>query len=60
VFSLQCPKSIITAESLHFLDQFELWKNFGEGSLWSMEAKSAEAVLVLEQAWRMEKDRGEL
>lgn len=60
VFSVQCPKSVITAQSLHFLEQFRLWKEFGRGSLWSMEAKSAEAIFVLERAWRMENERGEL
>lgn len=57
---MQCPKSVISAQSLHFLEQFRYWKDSGRGSLSSMEAKTAEAVLVLEQAWRMENERGEV
>ena len=59
VFTTQCPKSLITAQSLHFLEQFRVWEGSGRGSLWSMAAKSAEALLVLEQAWRMERKRDE-
>jgi hypothetical protein len=56
--SVHCPKSVITAQSLHFLEQFRWWKE-GGGGLWEMDAKAADAVMVLEQAWQMEKQRGE-
>jgi hypothetical protein len=59
VYSAHCPKSVITAQSLHFLDQFQWWKQGGGGGLWQMEAKAADAVIVLERAWQMEKQRGE-
>jgi len=55
---VHCPKSVITAQSLHFLEQFRSWKE-GGGGLWHMDAKDADAVMVLEQAWQMEKQRGE-
>jgi hypothetical protein len=60
LFSSQCPKSVITAQSLYFIEQFGFWKQCGGTSLWSLEAKSAEAVLVLEQASRMENESGEI
>jgi len=55
----QCPKSIITAQSLYFLEQFRIWKEFGGGAPWEVEGKSADALLVLEQAYRKEKERGQ-
>ncbi|HSU60570.1 MAG TPA: hypothetical protein VLI55_14755 [Bryobacteraceae bacterium] len=57
--SVQCPKSIITADSLSFLEQFRLWKEAGGGSILAMDAKSADAILVLEQEWRRESQHGE-
>ena len=59
VFSSRCPKSVITAETLYFLEQFTCWKECGGGGLWHMEAKAADAVMALEEAWQMEKRRGE-
>lgn len=56
--SYRCPKSIITAQSSYFVEQFSVWKRFGGGIPWSMEAKAAEAILVLEQVWQMENQHG--
>jgi hypothetical protein len=47
--AFRCPKSIVTAQSLHFIEQFLFWKR-GGGDLWSLEAKSADALLVLQDA----------
>jgi hypothetical protein len=60
VFSSSCPKSIITAESLYFLEQFRWWKQFGIGDIRSLPAKTADALIVLEEAWQMEKQRGQI
>ena len=57
VVSERCPKSIITAKSALFLEQFRWWKELG-GDIWSMEAKNAEALLVLEREWRTEMENG--
>lgn len=54
--STNCPKSLITARSLAWIEEFLTWKAFGGGVLWSMPAKTAEALLVLEQAWRKERE----
>ena len=56
---MQCPKSVITAQSLSFLERFRIWKAFGGGTPWSCEAKAAEAMLVLEEALQMEIEHGE-
>lgn len=60
VFSVQCPKSIITAQSLYFLEQFVSWKQFGGYDLWSIEAKCADAFMVVEQAWQLENQSGKV
>jgi hypothetical protein len=51
---------VITAQSLYFLEQFGFWKEFGGASIWSVDAKTADALLVLEHAWRMENQSGEV
>ena len=55
VFSFGCPKSVITAQSLYFVEQFGFWKQFGGTSLWHLQAKSAEALILLDEAgeWRI-------
>jgi len=58
VSCMECPKSIITAQSLHYLEQFGFWKHFGGKDVWSMEAKCADAFVVLEQALRQEDQDG--
>jgi hypothetical protein len=60
VVSSHCPKSVITSESLYYLEQFRYWKQLGSEALNSMEAKTVDAVLLLEQAWRLEKQDGEI
>lgn len=57
--SARCPKSIITARSLLYLEQYRWWKELG-GDVWSMEAKNAEALALLEQEWRTEMQNGKL
>jgi hypothetical protein len=57
IVSRRCPKSIVTPQSVFFLEQFRWWKELG-GNVWSMEAKSADAVLLLEQEWRTEMQNG--
>jgi hypothetical protein len=58
--TFHCPKSLITAQSIHFLEQFRMWKEFGGGTPWLMDAKTAEALLVLEQVWRKENEGGQI
>ncbi len=46
--TFRCPKSIITAQSLSFIELHMFWKH-GGGDLWSLDAKSADAMLVLQE-----------
>jgi len=55
VNSAHCPKSVITAESSTLLHQFFTWKGFGGGYLFEMDAKTADAMLILESEWQKEK-----
>jgi hypothetical protein len=48
----RCPKSVITAQSLSLLEEFLWWKQIGAAS-WSMDAKSADALLALEREWKL-------
>ncbi len=50
----QCPKSMISADSLRFLEVFQVWKQLGGGCVLEMDARSAEAILILEKEWLAE------
>jgi hypothetical protein len=54
VLTFQCPKSIITAKSLSFIEQYQVWKELGGINALEIDAKAADALMVLEQAWREE------
>lgn len=57
IFTRSCPKSAITAESLHFLEQFRWSKRLGAGDIWTLPARTADAFAVLEEAWQKEQQR---
>ena len=59
VSSTHCPKSVITAQSLDWLEQFVTWKQIGLVDIEAMDAKTAEALVVLNQAWLEEMRREE-
>jgi hypothetical protein len=54
VFSEECPKSLVTPESVELLEKFLGWKFGGGGSLDELRAKEADAFLILEGEWRAE------
>jgi hypothetical protein len=54
VSTRQCPKSIITGESLRFIEEFQIWKRFGCADIWSMPARTVEAISILEDQWQKE------
>jgi hypothetical protein len=58
VVSHQCPKSAITATSLTLLEQFHIWKELGGFDLFALEARTAEAFLLLQREWRKEQIDG--
>ena len=53
--AFRCPKSIITGQSLTFIEQFFYWKRCG-GDLWALDAKCADALMVLQEESQKEKD----
>ncbi len=59
IICLQCPKSIITATSLTLLEQFHIWKELSGLDLFALEARTAEAFLLLDREWRKELQNGE-
>jgi len=58
-FAVQCPKSLITADSLRYLETFSLWRQLGGISLESLDAKTADALMTLQRAWQEENQDGE-
>ena len=50
----ECPKSLVTPESVELLEKFFAWKLGGGGRLEDRPAKEADAFLVLEGEWRAE------
>ena len=53
----RCPKSIITAESMYLLEEFNVWKRCSGGPLHAMPARVADAILMLDNEFRAEMDR---
>jgi hypothetical protein len=60
VVSMACPKSMISAHSLEMLERFSYWKASGGGSLMQEEARTADALLFLNQQWIEEQNNGEI
>ena len=52
----QCPKSMISAQSLQYLELFSSWRQLGGGCDLSMNAKTVEAIVLLEQEWLAEQN----
>ena len=50
--SEECPKSLVTARSVEWLEKFFAWKFAGGGALDELEAREADAFLTLEREWR--------
>lgn len=48
----ECPKSLITPQSLEWVERFFAWKFGGETRLEEMDARQADAFLMLEREWR--------
>jgi hypothetical protein len=51
--------SFISSWSLYCLEHFELWKRFGVFDALNSEAKLADALTVLDGAWKQELKDGE-
>jgi hypothetical protein len=57
VSTTQCPKSIISAESLVLLEEFNIWRRFGCGDARRMNARVADAIALLEDELKREVER---
>ena len=44
----ECPRSLVTPESLEFLEKFLVWKRSG-GAMGELTAREADAFLTLEK-----------
>jgi hypothetical protein len=49
VFTVNCPKSVVDAESLGWLEEFTVRKRLGSGAIESLPAKTVDAFLILER-----------
>jgi hypothetical protein len=48
----ECPKSLVTPQSLEWIERFFTWKFSGERAVDDMTARDADAFLILEREWR--------
>lgn len=54
VSTTRCPKNEITASSVSWLEAFHQWKLLGGAAFGELDARTADAFLVLEGAYREE------
>ena len=54
-----CPTSYISSESLALLEEFHAWKLFGAADVYRLPARTVEAIFVLENELRMERNDGQ-
>jgi len=57
VSTTECPKSLISAESLVFLEEFNIWRRFGCGDARRMNARVADAIALLGDELKREVER---
>ena len=53
-----CPKSLITAESLGWIEEFLIWKRLRLDLRTDLSARQAEAFLILEDQLALEEHNG--
>jgi hypothetical protein len=53
---MSCPRSYITPESLVLLEEFHAWKLFGATDVYQMPARLVEAICILENELRTERN----
>jgi hypothetical protein len=54
----ECPKSFITAQSIVWVEEFFAWKSLQLNLSFDLNAKQAEAFLILEEQLQREKQNG--
>jgi hypothetical protein len=48
----ECPVSLVSPQSVEWVERFFAWKLTGGGSATEMPAREADALLMLEKEWR--------
>ena len=48
----ECPKSLVSAQSLEWIERFLTWKFAGAREILELKARDADAFLILEREWR--------
>jgi hypothetical protein len=48
----ECPKSLVTPQSLEWIEKFLTWKFAGARAVEHLPARDADAILILEREWR--------
>ena len=51
-----CPTSFITPESIALLEEFHVWKLFGASDVYQLPARLVEAIFLLENELRLERN----
>jgi hypothetical protein len=59
VSATQCPKSILTPDSLRLLELFAAWKLTPAADLRDWPARDVDGLFVLEQEWRSLQNHGD-
>ena len=59
VTAQECPKSLVTPESVERVERFFAFKHFGAGPVGDVGARDADAFLILEQEWKTEQANGQ-
>jgi hypothetical protein len=54
----ECPRSVVTAESIGLVEEFFVWRRVGT-ALGELTARQVEAFVILENAMEQEKRNGE-
>ncbi|MGQ9917995.1 MAG: hypothetical protein ACUVS7_11305 [Bryobacteraceae bacterium] len=53
---MRCPKTVITPDSVAWLEMWAVWRYTGRGAGADWSAKDLEAMAVVEQAWEAMQD----
>lgn len=53
----ECPISFITSDSIELLERYYAWRLWGGGDYRRLNARHAEAFLLLEEEWRREANK---
>jgi len=55
---MTCPTSYVSSESISLLEEFHAWKVFGMKDFYELPARTVEAIFILENELRAERNDG--